>query len=648
MNKIRSIVLGLMLLGVVNAQEGLRPMTSNPNLIYKDLKHSDNKKQDHSAAKTTVGLSLPFFDDFSNANHSAYPSQQWWMDSTVYINTGMGRAPLSLGVATFDGLNKWGFPYSPNQIFNSTSAAYADTLTSQPINLLTAGSQTLQPSDSVALIFYYQQTGNGDSPEAQDSLMLDFYLVDQAVWESKVWALKGNLNPSGADTVFKRVFIWIDSTKYLKDGFKFRFRNKAQSNGNFDNWNIDHVFLDKGRSKLGDTAWNDVTIPYVPSSFLKSYSSMPWYQYNANPAKEMGTTYSNYIRYNGTSTVNTTYEYRLFDASNTQLNFISYGASNLPPFKIGGWQHNFVHSKPNITYTFAAMSDSADFTIKHYMQSLGGDISVANDTVYQRQRFRNYFAYDDGSCETGYYVAGTGGRLAVKYDLNVADTLRGIRIYFDPVGAISSYTNNTSLGSYKFKVNVYSDNSGYPSNTKLFTSDSIYPKYGQSGHNVYADYKFATPFIMSPGVCYIGIQQYVATGITIGFDKNYNSNTKLFYDSGFGWTQSSYYGSLMIRPLFGQKIDPPVGINENGNLSSFIVYPNPASDIVKISDDLECSYALHAMDGKLVLSGNGTEINTHDLSNGIYILTLSTQNLPTLPTGQAGKVQHRQKLIIQH
>lgn len=637
MFKVRVIVLGLMLLGVLaNAQEGLRPMTGNPNLIYPDLNYFGSAKQSHQAAKTTGTLSLPFFDDFYYACNSAYPSQQKWVDSLVYVNTGMARAPLNIGVATFDGLNKKGFPYRPNDIFTSTQADTGDVLTSQHINLYTSGSQTLQPSDSVALIFYYQQTGNGDSPEIQDSLMVDFYSVDSARWYNRIWSLKGNLNPSGADTVFKRAFIWITDPQYFKDGFKFRFRNKAQTTGNFDNWHIDHVLLDKGRSMLADTAWNDLSIAYVPSSFLKSYSSMPWYQYNVNPSKEMGTSYSNYIRYNGTSTVNTTYEYRLNDQSNTQLNTVSYGASNLAPFKEGGWQHNPVHCKPNISYTFATMTDSADFTIKHCMQSLGGDISIGNDTAYQTQRFRNYYAYDDGNCETGYYVLGTGGRFAIKYDLNMADTLRGVRIYFDPVGSIHQFTN--TIGSYKFRVNVYNDASGLPG-TKIFTSDSIYAKYSQYGHNVYADYKFATPFLLSSGVCYIGIQQNIASGITIGFDRNYNSNTKLYYDSGFGWTQSGYYGSLMFRPLVGPKIDPPVGVNEFEKQNpSLVVYPNPASGNVKILSEMEYSYSLYSMDGKLVLMGEGNEINTQELGNGIYILTLSSHN----------KVQHRQKLIIQH
>ncbi|MBK7311289.1 MAG: T9SS type A sorting domain-containing protein [Sphingobacteriaceae bacterium] len=632
------VLIGSMLLCAVllRAQEGLRPMHGNPNLIYSDLKSAQTSKQNHSVSKAAVpSLNIPFFDDFNYACNSAYPAQQWWADSSVYINTGMAKAPMSIGVATFDGLNEMGYPYNPNQNFTATQANDADTLTSLPINLFTSGSQTLQPSDSIALIFYYQQTGNGDSPELQDSLMLDFFSPSQSKWTNRTWSLKGNMNTNGFDTVFKRVFVWVTDTSFFHDGFKFRFRNKAQTCGNFDNWHIDQVFLDKGRSIIGDTAWNDLTIGYVPAPFTKNYSSMPWYQFNANPPKEMATYYSNYIRYNGTSTVNTTYEYRAFDQTNTQVNFVSYGAANLPPFKPGGWQHTAAHKVPSIGYTFTPMTDSTDFTIKHYMQNFGGDISIANDTVYQKQRFRNYFAYDDGNCETGYYVMGTGGRMAYKYDLNVTDTLRGMRIYFDPVGGLS-----LAGSSFKMKINIYTD-SGFGPGTKIFTSDSIYPKYSQTGHNKFYEYKFITPQILSAGVYYIGIQQFVAGGITIGFDRNYNFSQKLFYDSGSGWTQSSYYGAVMMRPVFGPKIIPPVGIKESAiENSTFKVYPNPSDDLVKIwnDNDLEVSYSVLSIDGKTLLSGTGSEIDTQSLTNGIYLLVLSSQN----------GIQQRQKLIIQH
>lgn len=628
----------LLLVSKLVAQEGTRPMTANLNLIYPELDHQKISKPKQLAAKTNTGsINLPFFDDFYYASYSNYPDQNLWSDSSLYINTGMPRAPMTIGVATFDGLNKKGYPYTPTYSFTATQAFPADTLTSKSINLYTFNTQTLQPTDSVALIFYYQLGGNGDSPEAQDSLLVDFYKPAQAVWSSRQWALRGNTILNNNDSLFKRAFIWITDTAFFHDGFKFRFRNKAATNGNYDNWHIDYVYLDKNRSILADTAWNDLSFGYVPTPFLKGYSNMPWHQFTD---ADMATKYSNYIRYNGTTTVNTTYQYQIYNGSNVLINSNGYGAANLAPFKTGGWQHNTVHSNPNLSYTFAPMTDSMDFTIKHYMLNLAGDVNIGNDTVIQKHQFRNYFSYDDGSCETGYYILGTGGRMAQKYKLNVADTLWGVRIYFDPVGNVTFQQNN-----YKMKINVYTDNGSGPG-TKFYTSDSIYPVYSTKGHNSFREYKFSTPLTLNSGSYYIGIQQFIASGITIGFDRNYDSSPNLYYDSGNGWTQSSVKGSLMMRPVFGRKLTSPVGIKENMIRAENVrVYPNPANDQIQIqiaenATDFTCN--LYSINGSLIASQQMNEsnasIDTQKLSNGVYLLVISS------PT----KGKYHQKVIVQH
>lgn len=634
---IKILLFAFVLTNAALAQEGTRPLTSNINYLYGDLKPVSFKNEKASTAKTSaVSISIPFFDDFYYACKSAYPSQNYWSDSTVYVNTGMAKAPLSIGVATFDGLNKKGFPYDPNTSFTASNANNADTLTSQPINLYTVGSLTLQPSDSIALLFYYQKTGNGDSPEVQDSLMVDFFKPMQNKWENRVWALRGNTTPNNVDTILKRAFVWVTDTAYFHDGFKFRFRNKAGTNGNYDNWNIDYVYLDKNRSIINDTLWNDLSIGYVPTPFLKNYSAMPWNQYQDF---EMATKYSNYIRFNGTTTVNTTYEYKIYDSNNNFINGVSYGASNLPPFYSGGWQHNLAHANPAINYTFAPLTDSTDFTIKHYMMNLAGDLNINNDTVFQFQKFRNYFAYDDGSAETGYYILGTGGRMAYKYKLNVTDTLRALRIYFDPAGSISLSQ------SYNFRINVFQSGSSGPG-TIILKDSLMNPKYSTSGHNQFAEYKLTSPLVLGPGYYYIGFQQFVASGITVGIDRNYDFSSNLYYDSGNGWTQSSVKGAVLMRPVFGKYIEPPVGINESVLSENKIkFYPNPAANyfyLINQSETENLNYQVFSIDGKELQSGNLSQkqsvINTEGLKNGMYFIFVKNSN---------GTVLYQNKILIQ-
>ncbi|MFO0433622.1 MAG: T9SS type A sorting domain-containing protein, partial [Sphingobacteriaceae bacterium] len=105
-------------------------------------------------------------------------------------------------------------------------------------------------------------------------------------------------------------------------------------------------------------------------------------------------------------------------------------------------------------------------------------------------------------------------------------------------------------------------------------------------------------------------------------------------------------GSLMLRPVFGRKIEPPVSVKENQlNNENVLVYPNPANDElnVKLSDlKNDVSIALYSINGSLISSqkmikGEAT-IQTQNLSNGVYVLMISS------PT----QGNYHQKVIIQH
>lgn len=608
---------------LVFSQEGVRPMSVNMHLLQS---FHQKKFFIPSSSFRSSSISLPFYDDFSYASKSAYPNPLLWNDSLVYVNDGMGVAPLNFGVASFDGLNKKGFPYLPNTIFPSNSSAYADTLTSSPINLFTLGSQTLTPADSIALIFYFQKGGNGDNPEIQDSLMVDFYKPKQQKWQQRVWHSKGHSNPNIYDTTFTRAFIFITDTAFFHDGFRFRFRNKAQTNGNFDVWNLDEVYLDKNRSMKADTAWIDLSFGRRTSSFLLRYSAMPWKHLTPS---EMAKNFSNYLRYNGTNTVNVTYQLEIRDPNGNILHTQNFGASNLYPFWTGGWQTNTVHSQPALTYTFPLLSDSADFSIKHFVNALAGDTRNNNDTIYMTQSFRNYFAYDDGTCENGFYVYGTGGKAVYFYHLNQTDTLRAVRIHFDPPGNISLNQ------SYKFRLQIYTSLNGVPYQ-RIYNDSLKNVQYPQGGHNLFAEYELASPVVLGAGDYFIGYQQFVAAGITVGLDRNYWFPGKLFYDSGNGWTPSAIKGSLMMRPVFGKK-PTAVSVKEihtNSYTAPQIqIYPNPSSDgnfSLLSGTSMPLTFRLYDLTGRLLyeykIHSSPYSLNLSALSPGVYVFECIKEN----------------------
>lgn len=72
-----------------------------------------------------------------------------------------------------------------------------------------------------------------------------------------------------------------------------------------------------------------------------------------------------------------------------------------------------------------------------------------------------------------------------------------------------------------------------------------------------------------------------------------------------------------------------LGLNENKS-TSFSISPNPANDLLKVNfDGIVSNYSIIDVMGKTVASGNlnaNNTINVYELSNGMYILKLATEN----------------------
>jgi hypothetical protein len=85
------------------------------------------------------------------------------------------RFPLgekSIGAAVFDGTNEFGFPYNINK---NGSDSIADYLTSHYIRFN-------NPPNNLMLSFLYQRGGNGETPEIEDSLVVEFWSPIDSTW----------------------------------------------------------------------------------------------------------------------------------------------------------------------------------------------------------------------------------------------------------------------------------------------------------------------------------------------------------------------------------------------------------------------------------------------------------------------------------
>ncbi|MBL7937505.1 MAG: T9SS type A sorting domain-containing protein [Bacteroidia bacterium] len=616
--RIFNIIILILALNVSGfSQEQLRPLSSNINLPV--IKH---QQQLSKTTSTLTPLNLPFFDDFSYAYYSPYPSVNNWIDSNVYVNTGFAIAPISLGVATFDGLNKKGYPYSINA--PQSFSGGADTLKSRPINLHSTTTHTYSPADSIHISFYYQAEGNGEAPEPNDSLCLDFFKPRQNKWK-KVWGVKG-YNPSATDTNFYRVRVAIADTAYCDSLFQFRFRNKATTSGSLDHWNLDYVQI-KQNYFYYDTILDDVSFVYKPSSFLKNYSVMPYRQFDS---LERAPKFRNYIRNNFSTAKFSSYQYTVTDEFYSPIATDLYGTFDNPgirPFLTDGYYAGNAALPVFTLQPLPKLTPNATFfTIKHVV-STPSDLRKDNDTLVHVQRFSDYYAYDDGSAELGYYLNTYGAKTAVRFTLNVIDTLKSVRIYFDPI------IDGTTIQNSSFRLIVW-DNGGSQPGSIIYKDSLMYPTYISGGYNIMPTYTLTSCLPLNIGTYYIGIQQTTNKGLNIGLDKNTNHMDALYYDNDGTWRQSAVPGSLMINPVMGCTSSVTVSIAEHEKNSKFKIFPNPAQNNVTISfagNQIENVIAeFYNSLGEMVKSSSimsNDNIDISNLSNGLYFIHLKGNNL---------------------
>lgn len=602
----------------VFSQEFTVPLTTNINYYYcpQSFHNYLTNKNNLTQKTSSTSLSLPFFDDFYYAYKQTYPDNTLWKDSSVYINFGYAKYPISFGVATFDGLNKKGLPYKTNS--TSTASEPADTLTSQPINLFSNGSYTYTPADSIALVFYYQRMGNGDNPDVNDSLILDFFKPAQNQWQNVIWATTGSNIAPVNDSTFTKVHIYITDTAFFHDGFQFRFRNKATPVGAVDHWHIDYIKLDKNLYTT-DTIVDDAAFYYLSSPLLKNYSAMPYKHFTPS---EMANTVDNFIKNNNKyQTKNVNYQFNIYDANGNFLYNYNGGSANVAP----GKDTVIAHRKPSFSYTFT-VSDSTRFYTKHFINTVP-DTWAYNDTLIQCSPLTNYFAYDDGQAELGYYLKFYGTQVALRYTLKVTDTLRAMDIFFIPVNSFNISTKNI------FRMCVWSNLAGQPGNL-IYRDSLMTPKFLDWGYNQIPRYHLTTPLVLSPGTYFFGLQAFPPSSqysVTIGLDVNYNHSNDAFYNSTGNWNPSAVKGSLMIHPVFGDSARAVNVASMDWN-DNILVYPNPVDENHQFNISVPFLYhydiKINNTLGQTIYYQKNcpsqVSVQLSDISNGVYILQIIT------------------------
>ena len=114
-------------------------------------------------------------------------------------------------------------------------------------------------------------------------------------------------------------------------------------------------------------------------------------------------------------------------------------------------------------------------------------------------------------------------------------------------------------------------------------------------------------------------------------------NSVFFINANTGYTVGNK--GRILKTINGGVL----GITENNRSENFTIYPNPAEDIITINTDktrpISTNINIYNVAGSLVktllMNENQQNINVSDLSKGIYIVEIKSEEL-----------NERQKLII--
>lgn len=584
------------------AQEVLLPLQSGPVA--------------HPAVKTGAEpVQLPFFDDFAQV--AVFPSATLWDNRGATLGNGAGLLPPTVGVATLDAVGADG------RLYDGAAAGLfaADTLGSRPIALGDKG-----PADSVVLSFYYLPGGGqgdlwlriGDAPEAVDSLMLEFYREEDSAWVM-VWARGGTEVDSltaATGRAWQYVAIAITDSAFFNDAFAFRFRNlcsvaatsKPGLAGNCDYWHVDYVMVDAGRSTTGEPEFRDVAFVAPAPSMLAHYQAMPARQFRRSEmADSMAMTITNLYG----SALASQYQYAVVDAQGDTLYRYDGGFVNAPAYlPDGSYQQAAAHARPEVGYAFPEGTSQSEYSVVHVVrEGVGGDAHGNNDTVRFRQVFADYYAYDDGSAENGYGLTSTASRvfLACRYDLNEADTLTALDVYFNR----SLEGQNEDVPFY---ITVWSCESGRPKSVLYRDQQVRKPVF--DGLDCYHRYVLESGVAVNDTV-FVGFEQGNNYFINIGFDRNCDASDRICYLTGTEWQQSILRGSLMMRPCFGSSAT--VGIEERS--AERRMWPNPADGYVMMEGlSANAQIRIYDMTGRMVASAQGNCVDTRGLAEGVYVV----------------------------
>ncbi|GAB4256592.1 MAG: hypothetical protein Kow0027_23740 [Saprospiraceae bacterium] len=577
---------------------------------------------------------LPFFDDFSK-NSGPWPAEQRWLDKDVFVNNTLAPNRPSIGMATFDGLDRRGRTLD---IFEGKG----DQLTSKAIDL-----SGYSPNQGVFLKFYLAPKGYGLEPEKVDSFTVEFRNKDRE-WVRAGTILGMEDVPLDSFPPFLFYSLPVDQSEFFHSAFQFRFTNYVSPGGFGDLWHLDYVRLAAGEGSSND--FEDLAFTQPPSNVLRQNTAMPWWHFSGFEAQELtDTLYSHFFNHfpDERAITNSAVDFRELTTGtdfNQGFTVTEMNEENKMPPKVHQVRQRVIPSSKfaDLIQSLQAIPGGAPRVLETsyvFSQTSQTGGFMVNDTVRLHTVFDNYFAHDDGTAEWQIFVkfaSGSGEQLATKYTANVEDTLRAVQFMFPHV--------NGDIESQVFNLKVWV---GSLDSEPVYQRDLVKPFYPDNVWDTlqgFTTYRLEdvlgneTPVLIPAGDFYVGWQQVTPGefGVPVGFDLQNPCNCNYSNLSG-QWVAfpESIAGSLMIRPVFGDEAPAnttaPANETVRSAASILELYPNPASSILnlKLKPGAEAPDQLAIINtlGQVVLQSTFSEsLDLSGIADGVYYLQLRKEN----------------------